>query len=150
MKKRLPFLFGSIALLGLSACSDSYVQPDAPIKATIEPCGIIKSKFNKIFFLLKLFTKFVTWIAATMFNPSIKVVMNDGGIVVNAYDSQMTVMWQRDDRIVFSKSRGNFWGWYEAVIRQMPATGVTEAGIHELEDKVLCAAVLLRVALKIL
>ena len=32
MKKRIQFLFGSIALLGMSACSEPYVQPDAPIK----------------------------------------------------------------------------------------------------------------------
>ena len=32
MKKRIQFLFGSIALLGMSACSNSYVKPDAPIK----------------------------------------------------------------------------------------------------------------------
>ena len=30
MKKRIQFLFGSIALLGMSACSNSYVKPDAP------------------------------------------------------------------------------------------------------------------------
>ena len=29
MKKRIQFLFGSIALLGMSACSNSYVKPDA-------------------------------------------------------------------------------------------------------------------------
>ncbi len=32
MKKRIQFFFGSIALLGMSACSNSYVKPDAPIK----------------------------------------------------------------------------------------------------------------------
>lgn len=32
MKKRIQFLFGSIALLGMIACSEPYVQPDAPIK----------------------------------------------------------------------------------------------------------------------
>lgn len=31
MKKRIQILFGSIALLGMSACSEPYVQPDAPI-----------------------------------------------------------------------------------------------------------------------
>lgn len=31
MKKRIQILFGSIALLGMSACGEPYVQPDAPI-----------------------------------------------------------------------------------------------------------------------
>ena len=35
MKKRIQFFFGSIALLGMSACSNSYVKPDAPIKEVL-------------------------------------------------------------------------------------------------------------------
>ncbi|MCQ4948017.1 hypothetical protein NE602_27965, partial [Bacteroides cellulosilyticus] len=32
MMKRIQFLFGSIALMGMSACSNSYVKPGTQIK----------------------------------------------------------------------------------------------------------------------